>query len=59
MANLNKLDHIWLLLILFTLILAVWLFTKALWLETAGGSLIVAIIAVATNKNGVAIREEK
>lgn len=48
--KLNEVDHIWLLLILFALVLAVWLFTKATWLETSGGNLIVAIVAVATTR---------
>ena len=48
--KLNDVDHIWVLLLVFCLILGVWLFTKAVWLEGSGRDVIVAIVAVTTSK---------
>lgn len=51
--RLNKIDHIWILLLVFIIILSVWIYTKADWLAGSGRDIIVAIVAVSTARKGI------
>lgn len=51
--RLNKIDHIWILLLVFIIILSVWVYTKADWLAGSGRDIIVAIVAVSTARKAI------
>lgn len=52
--KINDLDHIWRIMFLFVLVLGIWLYTRAPWLEAIGKDISVAVIAVMTGSRIIA-----
>ena len=56
MLKINKLDHIWRLFLILVFLVGVWVFTRAVWLETLARDTVVAIITLAVNNKLEALK---